>query len=35
LDEFIVPWCTLGVPRLHALLVTGEIVSSDTVPTAR
>lgn len=27
LDEFIVPWCTLGVPRLHALLVTGEIVS--------
>ena len=27
LVEFIVPWCTLGVPRLHALLVTGEIVS--------
>jgi hypothetical protein len=27
LDEFIVPWCTLGVARLHASLVTGEIVS--------
>lgn len=26
-DEGVVPWCTLGIPRLHALLATGEIVS--------
>ncbi|HEU4947811.1 MAG TPA: hypothetical protein VFT31_11715 [Kribbella sp.] len=27
LEEWVVPWCVLGVPRLHALLTTGEIVS--------
>ena len=27
LDDWIVPWCTLGVPRLHALLATNQFVS--------
>lgn len=27
LDDWIVPWCTLGIPRLHALLATNQFVS--------
>ncbi|MEV5963527.1 hypothetical protein AB0L70_17280 [Kribbella sp. NPDC051952] len=27
IDAWIIPWCVLGVPRLHALLATGNIVS--------
>jgi hypothetical protein len=27
LDAWVVPWCVLGIPRLHALLATGNIIS--------
>jgi hypothetical protein len=27
LDGWIIPWCVLGIPRLHALLATGNIIS--------
>jgi hypothetical protein len=28
LEAWVVPWCVLGIPRLHALLATGNIISN-------
>ena len=30
LPDWVLPWCVLGVPRLHALLATGNIISKTT-----
>jgi hypothetical protein len=27
LEAWVVPWCVLGIPRLHTLLATGSIIS--------